>query len=188
MAGATVRSNGKSLFAVMAGTTQFTFFHVSHGNATPDWSGIVTTLATKTSAIHVRIMAEHCIPDGDAIGNGARGTMMTLVATFFSSYVKSLFAIMTGSARFAFFHFSHRIGTLLGEIKNCTVADSAVLVLGKMSFMAKDYVWSVLKVEPDVLGMSLSCHQHDNSRCKEGDNTPVHLIPPEADRIQNTIF
>ena len=134
----------------------------------------MATLTAKTSAIHVRVMAEHCISDRNAIGDGGGCASVALAAVFFSSYVKGLFAIMTGATGQSALHFGHRICTFLGKIKNCTVTDSAVPVLGKVRVVAKYYGRSVLEVESDVLGMHWNRQQHDDSRCKEGDNPPVH--------------
>lgn len=119
-------------------------------------------------------MAEHRISSRNAIGDGGRGASVALAAVFFSSYAKGFFAIMAGAAGQSSLHFSHRIGTFLGKIKNCTVTDSAVPVFGKVRVVAKYDGRSVLEVEPDVLGMHWNRQQHDDSRCKEGNNPPVH--------------
>lgn len=134
----------------------------------------MAALAAKPSAIHVRVMAEHCVSGRNAIGDGSRGASVALTAVFFSSNAKGFFAIMAGAARKSALHFGHRIGTFLGKIKNCTVTDSAVPVLGKVRVVAKYHGRSVLEVEPDVLGMHWNRQQHDDSRCKEGNNPPVH--------------
>lgn len=123
-------------------------------------------------------MAEHGVAGRDTIGNGAGGTAVAFTAVFFNSDTESLLAVVAGSAGKSLLHFRHGIGTLLGKIENCAVAGLAVFVLCKVCVVAEDNGWSVLETEPDVLGLHGDSHKHDHSRCKEGNNAPVHRNPP----------
>ena len=103
-------------------------------------------------------MAEHGIASGDAEGNGAGGAAVALVTIFISGNTEGFLAVVAGPAGKAPLHFCHGVGTLLGKIENCTVADSAVLVLCKVCIVAEDNGWSVLETELDVLGLRGNRH------------------------------
>ena len=115
----------KGLFAVVAGATRFTLFHIRHGCAAVGScreQGRMADCAVRVDCAMFPVAEVSCSGCLDRIDN-----LLGLVATDAFLYGKGVPSVMTGAAGFPFHHIGHGETGLLLEVVNPVVTDLAVV-------------------------------------------------------------
>lgn len=144
--------NIKGLFAVVAGTTGFTFFHVSHGNSRI-LAGFVQLCMARGAVFdldQVIFVTEWC-----------RAGFLDLIDDFLDLVtfaalmgIKGLLSVVAGAAGLALVHISHGIA-LFGLIACMTGGttegrSSALILLGKVLLVAENNCTSIFCAVADI--------------------------------------